>query len=381
MAWGKKKNPGYSYFMAGTALEGRLCFNGLTLIDGQVNGQIVASGTLVVGETAVIIGDVLVENIILNGTVHGSINAFKHVQLNAPARVYGHISYSELSIEGALHEGSSHKLTPEEIEATQRECLGLMEEISANAERARADRDRLTRYVATPVVMLPESGPDPAPAPKAGVPADDRTALEPDQIVPPPAGAIETAEPQSAPGGSGSAEPAGPPETHKPDDLVIATVTARSQKPARAAGTSAARTKDAAAPKGNGTATLKSGAGAPKTAEPPPAKKHGTAPKAAENGDTPPAKTAEPAAPKAAEHAAGVGDETSPAQVNDAAAPQNAEPVVSESEESQSTKAGEPTPVEADDSTLSREALNALPSPGPEAPATEKAEPSGADAS
>lgn len=140
MAWGKKKNPGYSYFAVGATLEGRLCFTGIIRLDGRVNGEVVSSGTLVVEETAVITGSVLVESIILSGTVYGDITAFKQVQLNASAKVYGHISYGELSIEGALHEGSSHKLTPEEIEDMQRQCHETMEEASARAERFKPDQ-------------------------------------------------------------------------------------------------------------------------------------------------------------------------------------------------------------------------------------------------
>jgi|GEM_PF-1549867 len=139
MAWGKKKNPGYSYFAVSATLEGRLCFTGIIRLDGRVNGEIVSSGTLVVEETAIITGNVLVENIILSGTIHGNITAFKHVQLNASAKVYGHISYGELSIEGALHEGSSHKLTSEEVEEAHRLCLTTMEEATVKAECPKPD--------------------------------------------------------------------------------------------------------------------------------------------------------------------------------------------------------------------------------------------------
>lgn len=133
----KKKNPGYSYFAAGVNLTGRLCFNGIIRLDGRVKGEIISSGTLVVEETAVITGNIMVENIILSGTVHGNIKAAKQIHLNATAKVYGDLNYGELSIEGAVHEGLSHKLTPEEIEQIQADCLAALEEdITKDSSRA-----------------------------------------------------------------------------------------------------------------------------------------------------------------------------------------------------------------------------------------------------
>ena len=144
----KKNDALSSYFSSSVTLEGRLCFSGAIRLDGRVHGEIISSGTLIVEETSVITGDILVENIILSGTVYGNIHASKQVQLNATAKVYGHIAYGELSIEGAIHEGSSHKLTPEEITVVQRECASIMEEAIANAEKATPDQEALDQYVA-----------------------------------------------------------------------------------------------------------------------------------------------------------------------------------------------------------------------------------------
>ena len=135
----KKKTPGYSYFAGGVTLKGRLCFNGVIRLDGRLQGEIVASGTLVVEETAVIIGDTLVENIVLSGTVYGNVRASKSVQINASAKVFGHIDYGELNIEGAVHEGSSHKLNTEETADLEQECREILEESARQADREQED--------------------------------------------------------------------------------------------------------------------------------------------------------------------------------------------------------------------------------------------------
>ena len=158
----KKKNPGYSYFSSDVTLEGRLCFTGSVRIDGRVNGEIISTGLLVVEEMAIITGDILVENIILSGTVYGNIQASRQVQLHATAKVYGHINYGELSIEGALHEGSSHKLTPDEIAIVQKECAELMEEAAARAEKFVPDLNDLDRYTLKPGSQQKRVGGPPA---------------------------------------------------------------------------------------------------------------------------------------------------------------------------------------------------------------------------
>ena len=152
MVWGKKKNKGYSYFGANVTLEGRLCFSDSIDLVGRINGDVVSDGTLLVMDTAVITGNILVENLILSGTVYGNIKAFKHVQLNASSKVYGHISYGELSLEGAHHEGSSHKLTEEEIENARQECRAILEESAGNAARSLPNEAALEQFSSSVVV-------------------------------------------------------------------------------------------------------------------------------------------------------------------------------------------------------------------------------------
>lgn len=235
IVWGKKKNPGYSYFAVGATLEGRLCFTGIIRLDGRVNGEIVSSGTLVVEETAVITGSVLVESIILSGTVHGSITAFKQVQLNASAKVYGHISYGELSIEGALHEGSSHKLSSEEIEDVQRQCQEIMEEAAAKAERGPSDQGSLTQFAASLDVPEKPSGgnpPDkktdsvkkaplppgkgsPAPAGKSGESAAPALPAKPSEVPAPPMPSKSSAESSTGKSSGWTSVKAGSPASAK----------------------------------------------------------------------------------------------------------------------------------------------------------------------
>lgn len=131
-----KKYQGYSYFAGGATLEGRLCFSGMICLDGRVNGEVISSGSLVIEETAIITGKIMAESITVSGTVYGSLQASKQLHLNPQSKVYGHIWYSELNIDGALHEGSSHKLDAEEAQELAQSCQRLVEEAAANVEKA-----------------------------------------------------------------------------------------------------------------------------------------------------------------------------------------------------------------------------------------------------
>ena len=148
----KKKVTGYSYLDSGSIIEGQLCFSGSTRLDGRVIGDVISLGTLVVESTAVIKGNVVVENLILSGTVVGDIQAFKHLQLNPNAKIYGQISYGHLTVEGAIHEGRSHQLRAEEITALKEYCATIIAEVEDDAAQACADGDRemMERYNVIP---------------------------------------------------------------------------------------------------------------------------------------------------------------------------------------------------------------------------------------
>jgi cytoskeletal protein CcmA (bactofilin family) len=94
-----------SIISAELIVRGTLISAGDVQIDGKVDGDIRASG-LVIGEKAIITGDVYAEEAIVRGRVEGSIRAHK-VQLCASCHVEGNILHEALSMEsGAFFEGN-----------------------------------------------------------------------------------------------------------------------------------------------------------------------------------------------------------------------------------------------------------------------------------
>ncbi|HEV8243679.1 MAG TPA: polymer-forming cytoskeletal protein [Nitrospirales bacterium] len=106
--WSKKdKNDPYSvsgeesftFLGKGAQFKGIISFEGTIRIDGKLEGEIHTKGTLVVGEHAVIEGDVSADVIISGGRVTGNIIASEKVQLLATGVVIGTIKTPILSIE------------------------------------------------------------------------------------------------------------------------------------------------------------------------------------------------------------------------------------------------------------------------------------------
>ncbi|MDJ0985709.1 MAG: polymer-forming cytoskeletal protein [Desulfobacterales bacterium] len=97
----EKKIESISTFIGfGSGIEGNVEFQGTMRLDGRVNGKITSkNGTLIVGEKAVIEADILVESIIIMGTVSGTIDAQKRIEVRPPGQLNGSIQAGVISIE------------------------------------------------------------------------------------------------------------------------------------------------------------------------------------------------------------------------------------------------------------------------------------------
>lgn len=139
-----------SIISADLIVRGALFSAGDVQIDGRVDGDIRAGG-LIIGEKAVIVGDVYAEEIVVRGRVEGGISARK-VSLSSTCHVEGNILHEALAVEiGAYFEGNCrHSENP-----------------LANAPENVAAIERRPGSTATPsVTPRPAAAPVPAPAPK-----------------------------------------------------------------------------------------------------------------------------------------------------------------------------------------------------------------------
>ncbi len=94
----------------GVRIRGAIEADGAELqVDGEIEGN-VRGGSLTIGDTGLVKGDVVSESVLVNGRVEGSLRARK-VQLAKNAHVLGDITHQSLSVEmGAVFEGQCRYL-------------------------------------------------------------------------------------------------------------------------------------------------------------------------------------------------------------------------------------------------------------------------------
>ena len=101
-----------------TIINGDLSFSGGLRIDGQVNGNVIATpgkpSTLVLSEHARVNGEVSVTHLVINGMISGSVSATDYLELQSKAKVTGDVHYKIMEIQlGAIVDGRLLHVNPE----------------------------------------------------------------------------------------------------------------------------------------------------------------------------------------------------------------------------------------------------------------------------
>lgn len=95
-----------AYLGKGSRVTGKLNFEGTGRVDGQVEGEIAAQDTLIIGESAIVNAQISGATIILKGKVTGDITARKRLEIRAPGKLFGNVTTPSLVIqEGVIFEG------------------------------------------------------------------------------------------------------------------------------------------------------------------------------------------------------------------------------------------------------------------------------------
>ncbi len=95
-----------AFLGAGTNYQGKLHFQGAVRIDGNFRGEVVSDGTLVVGQEAVVEGQIKVGQLVLSGNIQGEVEAESKVVLHKTANLQGNIRTPVLVVEeGAVLDG------------------------------------------------------------------------------------------------------------------------------------------------------------------------------------------------------------------------------------------------------------------------------------
>ena len=105
-----------SRISAGTVIKGEIQSPYDLRIDGTFEGKIQTKGRVVIGESAIIKGDIICENIDLWGKVEGDLFVKDTLALKDGCKMNGNINISRLLVElGATFNGTCRTITEEEF--------------------------------------------------------------------------------------------------------------------------------------------------------------------------------------------------------------------------------------------------------------------------
>ncbi len=91
---------------SGTKITGNIETNGDIRIDGEIEGNIISKGKVVVGPNGKVSGEVNCSNAELSGYLNGQINVSELLSLKSSSKLMGDIKTEKLSIEpGAIFTG------------------------------------------------------------------------------------------------------------------------------------------------------------------------------------------------------------------------------------------------------------------------------------
>lgn len=100
----------------GTKLTGETQFQAMLRVDGHLTGTVSSeTGTLIIGSSGQVDADISVASALINGTVNGDIIASERLELGRTARVMGNVQTPRLTIEdGAIFEGGCSMIKAKE---------------------------------------------------------------------------------------------------------------------------------------------------------------------------------------------------------------------------------------------------------------------------
>ena len=102
----QKQPPIKSLIASGTVITGDIAFADGLRVDGHIMGNLTASketpSLLVISETAIIVGEIRADHVIINGRVNGPVHATQMLELQPKAQIVGDVFYKALE----MHQGA-----------------------------------------------------------------------------------------------------------------------------------------------------------------------------------------------------------------------------------------------------------------------------------
>ena len=123
----------YTFLGKGVDFKGTAQFEGTVRVDGRFEGEMHTDDTLIIGEHAIIKGNVSGNVVVSGGKVQGNITAFQRVQLFKPAVVIGDIRTPNFSMEEGVSFQGMCDMGVTNLEQIDTKRPDAVEEINSHA--------------------------------------------------------------------------------------------------------------------------------------------------------------------------------------------------------------------------------------------------------
>jgi cytoskeletal protein CcmA (bactofilin family) len=103
---------------ADVEIKGNLKFSGELTFEGKLEGEINTDGTLLLGDSAVVNGNINAQSVIVRGKINGNINAKEKIDIKTKTELFGDIRSAKLVIEEGVTFVGKTEVNPNKVSPT-----------------------------------------------------------------------------------------------------------------------------------------------------------------------------------------------------------------------------------------------------------------------
>ena len=96
-------------------IKGNIKFTGELALEGKLDGEVQTDGTLTLGDSAVVNGNINAQSVIVRGKVNGNINAKEKIEIKNKAELFGDIRAAKLSVEEGVTFVGKTEVNPNKV--------------------------------------------------------------------------------------------------------------------------------------------------------------------------------------------------------------------------------------------------------------------------
>jgi len=99
-------------------IKGNIKFSGELTLDGKLDGEIHTDGTLNLGDSAVVNGNINAANVVVRGKINGNITAKEKIDIKSKTELFGDIRATKLAIEEGVTFVGKTEVNPNKVSPT-----------------------------------------------------------------------------------------------------------------------------------------------------------------------------------------------------------------------------------------------------------------------